>query len=201
MRRHLALVALAVRPAGRRARRRRWESEEQKDKDVHVQLLAINDFHGNLEPPTGSSGGHRRARRHDRRRRRRRVPRAPASSSSQAENPNSMHRSAPATSSAPARWSAAAFHDEPTIEAMNALGLDVTSVGNHEFDEGVDRAAAHAERRLPPGRRLPGRRRLRRRATSSSSRPTSSTTSTQQDRSSRRTRSRRSAASRSASSA
>jgi 5'-nucleotidase len=30
----------------------------------------------------------------------------------------------------------AAFHDEPTIEAMNMLGLDVTSVGNHEFDEG-----------------------------------------------------------------
>jgi 5'-nucleotidase len=30
------------------------------------------------------------------------------------------------------------FHDEPTIEAMNALGLDVTGVGNHEFDEGID---------------------------------------------------------------
>ena len=30
----------------------------------------------------------------------------------------------------------AAFHDEPTIEAMNSLGLDATSVGNHEFDEG-----------------------------------------------------------------
>ena len=30
----------------------------------------------------------------------------------------------------------AAFHDEPTIEAMNELGLEVTSVGNHEFDEG-----------------------------------------------------------------
>jgi 5'-nucleotidase len=30
----------------------------------------------------------------------------------------------------------ALFHDEPTIESMNALGLDVTSVGNHEFDEG-----------------------------------------------------------------
>jgi 5'-nucleotidase len=28
------------------------------------------------------------------------------------------------------------FHDEPTIEAMNALGLDISSVGNHEFDEG-----------------------------------------------------------------
>ena len=55
------------------------------------------------------------------------------------------------------------FHDEPTIEAMNEIGLDLNAVGNHEFDEGVDRAAAHAERRLPPGRRLPGRRRLRRR--------------------------------------
>ena len=32
----------------------------------------------------------------------------------------------------------ALFHDEPTIEAMNALGLDVTGVGNHEFDEGVN---------------------------------------------------------------
>ena len=31
----------------------------------------------------------------------------------------------------------AAFHDEPTVDEMNALGLDVTSVGNHEFDEGV----------------------------------------------------------------
>ena len=30
----------------------------------------------------------------------------------------------------------AAFHDEPTIEAMNALGLEATAVGNHEFDEG-----------------------------------------------------------------
>ena len=30
----------------------------------------------------------------------------------------------------------AAFHDEPTIEAMNKLGLEATSVGNHEFDEG-----------------------------------------------------------------
>ncbi len=29
------------------------------------------------------------------------------------------------------------FHDEPTIEALNRLDLDVTSVGNHEFDEGA----------------------------------------------------------------
>jgi len=30
----------------------------------------------------------------------------------------------------------ALFHDEPTIEAMNLIGLDINAVGNHEFDEG-----------------------------------------------------------------
>ena len=31
----------------------------------------------------------------------------------------------------------AAFHDEPSIEALNLMRLEVSSVGNHEFDEGV----------------------------------------------------------------
>ena len=31
----------------------------------------------------------------------------------------------------------ALFHDEPTIESMNSIGLDVAGVGNHEFDEGI----------------------------------------------------------------
>ena len=31
----------------------------------------------------------------------------------------------------------ALFHDEPAIEAVNAFGMDVSGVGNHEFDEGV----------------------------------------------------------------
>jgi 5'-nucleotidase len=30
-----------------------------------------------------------------------------------------------------------AFHDEPSVESLDALGLDVSSVGNHEFDEGT----------------------------------------------------------------
>jgi 5'-nucleotidase len=30
------------------------------------------------------------------------------------------------------------FHDEPTIEAMNLIGLELAGVGNHEFDEGSD---------------------------------------------------------------
>ncbi len=32
----------------------------------------------------------------------------------------------------------ALFHDEPTILAMNLIGLDIAGVGNHEFDQGVD---------------------------------------------------------------
>jgi 5'-nucleotidase len=44
----LALVALVIVVAGAQA--------APKDKDVKVQLLGINDFHGNLEPPTGSGG-------------------------------------------------------------------------------------------------------------------------------------------------
>ena len=40
------------------------------------------------------------------------------------------------------------FLDEPTIDAMNLLGLSVASVGNHEFDKGSGRADADAARRL-----------------------------------------------------
>ncbi len=29
------------------------------------------------------------------------------------------------------------FRDEPTIELMNAMGVDINAVGNHEFDKGV----------------------------------------------------------------
>ncbi len=29
------------------------------------------------------------------------------------------------------------FHDEPSVESLNAMQLDISSVGNHEFDEGV----------------------------------------------------------------
>ncbi len=32
----------------------------------------------------------------------------------------------------------ALFRDEPTVEAMNLIGLDLNAAGNHEFDQGVD---------------------------------------------------------------
>ena len=108
-----------------------------KAKDTFVQLLAINDFHGNLQPPAGSSG---------------RIATGPGGQTVNAggveylatwikslrtTNPNTITVGAGDIIGASPLISGL-FHDEPTIEAMNALGLDVTGVGNHEFDEGID---------------------------------------------------------------
>ena len=56
MRRHLALVALLLGLLAVAVPSTFAAGPKQKDNDTHVQLLAINDFHGNLEPPSGSSG-------------------------------------------------------------------------------------------------------------------------------------------------
>ena len=97
---------------------------------VEVQILALNDFHGNLLPPTGSGG---------------RVGTTPAGGAAylathiqslEATNANSIVVSAGDLIGASPILSAL-FHDEPTIEAMNEIGLDLNAVGNHEFDEGA----------------------------------------------------------------
>ncbi|XXS97305.1 bifunctional metallophosphatase/5'-nucleotidase [Sorangium sp. So ce363] len=105
---------------------------------VSVQIIAFNDFHGNLEPPTGSSG-------------RITVPATPTNTTVdaggvtylasrvaalRATNPNTVVVSAGDLIGASPLVSAL-FHDEPTIEAMNLLGLDINGVGNHEFDKGT----------------------------------------------------------------
>ena len=105
---------------------------DKPPKTVDVQLLAINDFHGNLKPPTGSSG---------------RVGATLAGGveylathikTLEATNPDRTLEVAAGDLIGASPLLSAAFHDEPTIEAMNALGLDISAVGNHEFDEGVD---------------------------------------------------------------
>ncbi|HEX2827353.1 MAG TPA: bifunctional metallophosphatase/5'-nucleotidase [Burkholderiales bacterium] len=45
----------------------------------------------------------------------------------------------------------AAFNDEPTIEAMNAAGLDFNGVGNHEFDAGLEHIQRLQSGGCPPG--------------------------------------------------
>jgi len=97
---------------------------------VNVQLLAVNDFHGNLQPPSGSSG---------------RVGTINAGgveylathiNSLRSTNPRTVVVSAGDMIGASPLLSAL-FHDEPTIEAFNQIGIDYNAVGNHEFDEGV----------------------------------------------------------------
>jgi len=111
---------------------------------VNVQLLAINDFHGNLEPPAGSSGRLVIDHKLDP------TTKAPVNVNIDAGgveylathlrearkgHPNTVTVAAGDIVGASPLLSAA-FHDEPTIEAMNTLGLEATAVGNHEFDEG-----------------------------------------------------------------
>jgi 5'-nucleotidase len=98
-------------------------------------LLAFNDFHGAIDPPTGSAGN---------------INGTPAGgveyltttvkelrAAARAEGRRSVTVGAGDLVGATPLVSAA-FHDEPTIEAMNNLGMEISSVGNHEFDEGTD---------------------------------------------------------------
>ncbi|MFA9445298.1 bifunctional UDP-sugar hydrolase/5'-nucleotidase [Egicoccus sp. AB-alg6-2] len=95
---------------------------------IEVQILALNDFHGNLEGGTLNTGG---------------TPSGGAEylathvAQKRATNPNTVVVSAGDLIGASPLLSAL-FHDEPTIEAMNAIGLDINAVGNHEFDEGAE---------------------------------------------------------------
>ncbi len=104
-------------------------------KKVDLQILALNDFHGQLEKVSSTSssgrinttpaGGAEYLSTH--------LQRLRASAADQGRH--SVTVAAGDLIGATPLMSAA-FHDEPTIEAMNQMGLDISSVGNHEFDEG-----------------------------------------------------------------
>jgi 5'-nucleotidase len=107
---------------------------------VTVKLIAMNDFHGNIEVPAANNGGSV-------------VLKDPANAAGttvrtggaaylatlikqlKAKNANNivvgagdMVGASPVTSTL--------THDEATIDILNQIGLEVTSVGNHEFDHG-----------------------------------------------------------------
>ncbi len=96
-------------------------------KPVELQILAINDFHGAIAPVPDQLWLNQPVGRAD----------YFASHIRQAEAGvrNSIVVSAGDLIGASPLISAL-FHDEPTIEAMNLIGLDINGVGNHEFDEG-----------------------------------------------------------------
>lgn len=106
---------------------------------VAVKVLAINDFHGNLMPPAGGiklpdpqdpdktitleAGGAERL--------------ATIVAQLKAKNPHHVFVAAGDLVGASPLLSAL-FHDEPTIESLGLMGLDLSAVGNHEFDQGLD---------------------------------------------------------------
>jgi 5'-nucleotidase len=94
---------------------------------VELQILAINDFHGAIAPTPDQLWLGQPVGRAD----------FFASHIREAEEGvrNSVLVSAGDLIGASPLISAL-FHDEPTIEAMNLIGLDIAGVGNHEFDEG-----------------------------------------------------------------
>jgi 5'-nucleotidase len=105
---------------------------------VAVRLIAFNDFHGHLEPgenvidvPDPTHPG-----RTARLRSGGAAYLATLIARLRAEQPHHLVVSSGDLIGASPLVSGL-FHDEPTIEAMNAIGIDVNAVGNHEFDHGV----------------------------------------------------------------
>ncbi|MHC5701107.1 bifunctional metallophosphatase/5'-nucleotidase [Streptomyces tirandamycinicus] len=106
---------------------------------VDVQLLSFNDLHGNLQPPAGSAG---RVTHTNEDGTTRTIDAGGAEYLAthlrEARKGNRYSITAAAGDMVGASpMLSGLFHDEPTIEALNKLKLDVTSVGNHEFDEGA----------------------------------------------------------------
>ncbi len=137
---------------------------------VKLDLLAINDFHGNLEPITAESSSGR-------------INNTPAGGAEYLATHLKRLRDKSRANGARSRTVAAgdlvgaspllsaAFHDEPTIRALNRMRLDVAAVGNHEFDEGYkelrrlqhggcldDGAGADNQDSCPDGEPFPGAR-------------------------------------------
>jgi 5'-nucleotidase len=106
---------------------------------VELRILAINDFHGNLRPPPG---GIRIAYPADNSKK---IVVDAGGAERMATLVNQLrdgHRNtifvAAGDLIGASPFLSAMFHDEPTIESMSMMGLALSAVGNHEFDEGKD---------------------------------------------------------------
>jgi 5'-nucleotidase len=87
---------------------------------VDIDLVTVNDFHGRIEQAAPSGGI---------------AALSTAVKQIRAANPNTIFAAAGDMIGA-STFTSFIQQDVPTIEALNAAGLDVSSVGNHEFDRG-----------------------------------------------------------------
>jgi 5'-nucleotidase len=106
---------------------------------VDVRILAINDFHGYLRPPAGGI----RITDPDDKTKKIMVPAGGAEHMATLvkqlrENRKNTIFVAAGDLIGASPFLSAMFHDEPTIESLSMMGLEIASVGNHEFDEGKD---------------------------------------------------------------
>jgi len=94
---------------------------------VEIDVLAINDLHGRIERPAVDEGEP--------------VEPSPAEVLDEAvgsfrdANPNTVFVSAGDNIGA-STFTSFVQEDNPTIDVLNAIGLQASSVGNHEFDQG-----------------------------------------------------------------
>ncbi|MEO6943078.1 MAG: ExeM/NucH family extracellular endonuclease [Lacisediminihabitans sp.] len=107
----------------------------EKVAPVNIDIMTINDFHGRLEaskPAAGAAvlGGMVDAYR--------------------AANPNTLFVSAGDNVGA-STFTSFIQDDQPTLDALNAIGLDVSALGNHEFDQG----SADLNNRIIPAAHFP----------------------------------------------
>ncbi len=111
--------------------------------DVDVQLIAMNDFHGRISETTGGDatltdasgatitvGGAANVASTVR------ATRQAFLDAGGSEQASTFVGAGDLISASP--FNSSVFSDEPTIEVLNAMGLDVSSVGNHEFDRGTE---------------------------------------------------------------
>jgi 5'-nucleotidase len=106
--------------------------------DLTLHLIGINDFHGNLEAPRGGltiadpadpaktkqvpAGGAARL--------------ATVVKQLRARDPKNTIMVGAGDLVGASPLLSSLFHDEPTVESMSQIGLALSAVGNHEFDEG-----------------------------------------------------------------
>lgn len=87
---------------------------------VSIDVVTVNDFHGRIEADGAAAGA---------------AVLAGAVQQFRSENPNTIFAGAGDLIGA-STFTSFINDDNPTIDALNAAGLDVSSAGNHEFDQG-----------------------------------------------------------------
>lgn len=101
---------------------------DPKGQLINLQLLSFNDYHGHLEASTAGTVDGVRAGGSE-------YLSAKLNQLRQGQKYSLTVAAGDLIGGSPAF--SGLFHDEPSVESLNAMGLNISGVGNHEFDEGV----------------------------------------------------------------